>query len=74
MTQFTVTLERTVTTREVGHVTVDAADLGEAERIARGKVQVGPSLDIDWRVDMEAAGRVVVVDVEERDGTVSRAA
>lgn len=74
MTQFTITLERTVTTREVGQVTVDATDLGAAERLARGRVRGSPSLDIDWQVDMEEAGRVVVIDVEEQDGAGSRAA
>lgn len=66
MIQFTVTLERTVTTREVGHVTVEATDLGEAERIARGRVHAPAALDVDWHIEMEDAGRVVVVDVAER--------
>lgn len=65
MNQFTITLERTVVTREVGHVTVAASDLGEAERLARDRVHGEAPLDVDWRVELEDAGRVVVVDVEE---------
>ncbi|MCK0209707.1 hypothetical protein MWN33_16865 [Starkeya koreensis] len=67
MSQFTITLERTVTMREVGHVTVEATDLGEAERIARDRVQHAAALNVDWQVEMEDAGRAVVVDVEEFD-------
>jgi hypothetical protein len=65
MTQFNITLERTVTTREIGRVVVDASDLGEAERVARQRVRGQAQIDVDWRADLEDAGRVVVVDVEE---------
>lgn len=65
MTQFTITLERTVTTREIGRVVVDAADLGEAERVARQRVRGEAPVDVDWHADLEDAGHVVVVDVEE---------
>ncbi|TSJ61424.1 hypothetical protein FO470_13105 [Starkeya sp. 3C] len=68
MSVFNITLERTVTTRETGQVTVDAADLGEAERIARSQVRNGTALDVDWQSDISDASRVVVVDVEEVDG------
>lgn len=65
MTQFSITLERTVTTREIGRVVVDAADLGEAERVARQRVRSDAQIDVDWHADLEDAGHVVVVDVEE---------
>ncbi|ADH88550.1 conserved hypothetical protein [Ancylobacter novellus DSM 506] len=65
MTQFTITLERTVTTREIGRVVVDATDLGEAERVARQGVHGNAQISVDWQADLEDAGRVHVVDVEE---------
>jgi len=74
MSQFTITLERTVTTREVGHVTVEATDLGEAERIARGRAHGRAPIEVEWQVDLEDAGRVVVVDVEEMGESGARAA
>lgn len=71
MTQFTITLERTVTTREIGRVVVDASDLGEAERVARQRVRGDARIDVDWHADLEDAGHVVVVDVEEIDAAAA---
>lgn len=63
---FNVSLERTVTSRESGHIAVEAADLGEAERLAREQVRAGEDLvDAHWQPQIVEAGHVVVVDVEE---------
>lgn len=65
MPNFTITLERTVTIRETGEIAITADDLGQAERLARERILLGLT-SVRWRSDLTDAGRVVVVDAEER--------
>lgn len=63
---YTIRLERTVTSREIAEVTVDADDFGDADRQAREQAKTGALDERHWCVDMREVGRIVVVDVEER--------
>jgi len=74
MPVFNVSLERTVTSRESGHIRVEATNLGEAERLARAKVKAGAPLEARWRAQSTEVGHVVVVDVEEAAAPGSKAA
>ena len=71
---FTIRLERTVISREVAEVAIDADDFGDAERQARQQAKAGALDERRWRVAMREVGRVVVVDVEERPAGDRRAA
>ncbi len=68
MPDFIIKLERTVSVREVGQFVVEAADLGEAERLAREQVKSGLGADMRWRAGLTEPGRPVVVDVVEVPG------
>ena len=65
MPDFVIELERTVTARETSQFVVKAADLGEAERLARERVGSGLDAAVRWRVSVAQPGRPVVVDVVE---------
>lgn len=66
MSVFTIKLERTVTSREVAEVTIDADDFGDADRQAREQAKAGVLDERCWRTYLQEHGKIVVVDVEER--------
>ncbi|MCK0196525.1 hypothetical protein MWN34_06320 [Ancylobacter sp. 6x-1] len=66
MPNFTVTLERTITIRQRAEISVEAADFGAAELIARQMAREGSfAPDPRWFSDQRDEGRTVVVDIEE---------
>ncbi|QJP17288.1 hypothetical protein G3545_28785 [Starkeya sp. ORNL1] len=66
MAIFTIKLERTVASREIAEVMIDADDFGDADRQAREQAKAGVLDERCWRTDMREHGKIVVVDVEER--------
>jgi hypothetical protein len=66
MAIFTIKLERTVASREIAEVMIDADNFGDADRQAREQAKAGVLDERCWRTDVRELGKVVVVDVEER--------